>query len=361
MKIEIITIHDPDVNYGSTLQSCGTYNFIKRLGYEVEIINYRPNYKNLIQLIKKYIPRIIFAKSAYMRRKKINEYFKKHAALSRKYKKKNELINNPPAADIYITGSDVIWNRDINPEGGDSSYYLGFVQAGHKIAYAPSMGEKQSKENISFIIDKIKDFDFISVREEQSRLQLIDAGLVNVECVLDPIFLMPSQYYIDQIGENKYGEYTLVYLMSESSQKKSIVDFLTKRYGDIIISFGGLKKKVDCDLFIRDAGVEDFLSLIYYAKNIITDSFHCIAFSLLFEKQFVYLPSIDSSMRIENILSYFALEKQIISGIDNSLDVNNYFINYENVTPLLEERITKSRKYLIDALNGSKWRRRDNG
>lgn len=41
VKVKTITIHDPDVNYGSTLQACATYNFIKGLGYDVEIINYR--------------------------------------------------------------------------------------------------------------------------------------------------------------------------------------------------------------------------------------------------------------------------------------------------------------------------------
>ena len=285
-----------------------------------------------------------------MRRCKINKYFIKHAVLTRKYKSAKELYNTPPVADVYITGSDVIWNRDVNPEGGDSSYYLGFVQNGHKVSYAPSMGEIQSIENVSYIANQIRDFDFISVREEKSRQQLIEAGLVNVQCVLDPVFLMPCQYYVDQIGENNYGDYTLVYLMSESIQKRTVVAALTKKFENKVISFGGLKKKVKCDLFIRDAGVEDFLSLIYHAKFIITDSFHCIAFSLIFNKQFVYLPAIDSSMRIENLLSYFNLEKQIITGIDNPRNVSDYHIDYSRVNPILNEKIEKSKKYLIDAL-----------
>ena len=127
MKVSIITIHDPDVNYGSTLQSCGTYNFTKELGYDVEIINYKPNYLTFGQSVKKTLAKVLYLKGALSRRKKINKYFQKHAKLTKLYKSKRELEVCPPEADVYITGSDVIWNRDVNPEGADSSFYLGFV------------------------------------------------------------------------------------------------------------------------------------------------------------------------------------------------------------------------------------------
>ena len=128
MKVNIITIHDPDVNYGSTLQSCGTYNFIKNLGYDVEIINYKPHYGSAINRVKHYIINHLFIIPYRIRRKKIDIYFIEHAKLSKEYHTYDDLKNNPPKGDVYITGSDVIWNRDINPEGGDKAFYLGFVK-----------------------------------------------------------------------------------------------------------------------------------------------------------------------------------------------------------------------------------------
>lgn len=345
MKIEIITIHDPDVNYGSTLQSCGTFNFIKNLGYNVEIINYRPNYKSTLQRLKRKLINLLFYKDSLIRRKKINSYFSKYANLSKQYNSYDELFNDPPVAEVYITGSDVIWNKDVNPEGADSAYYLGFVKNGICMSYAPSMGEIQPAENILFIKKQISDFKFISVREELSKKQLINAGINNVYCTIDPVFLLDRSYYEEQVTENKYGEYTLVYLMTGNKTKRKKVNDITCEYGSIVIGFGGFKQKCDCNKYIRDAGVEDFLSLIYYAKHIVTDSFHCICFSLIFEKQFLYLPSIDSSMRIENILSYVNLENRIIMPHSSGEFPKNE-INYEIVRPLLFEKILYSRKFL---------------
>lgn len=352
MKVSIITIHDPDVNYGSTLQSCGTYNYVKNLGYDAEIINYKPQYKSMKQRLKITASKLLFLKDAFIRRKKINSYFSKHAKLSRVYKGKNELVAEPPLSDVYIAGSDVIWNRDVNPEGSDPSFYLRFVKNGIKMSYAPSMGELQPKENIQYIIDNISDFSYISVREEKSKEQLIQGGLQNVQCVMDPVFLLDKDYYLKQITKNHYGEYTLVYLMSETVEKRNSVSLLSEKYGDKVIAFGGLKKKSKCDLFVRNAGIEDFLSLIFYANHIITDSFHCIAFSLIFNKQFLYLPSIDSSMRIENILEYANLSERIIDKDRQSelLKIADNVIDYADVNDLLKIHINNSKEYLRKSL-----------
>ena len=350
VKVKTITIHDPDVNYGSTLQACATYNFIKGLGYDVEIINYRPNYKSLKQRFKKALTNALFMKEYKTRRKKIEGYFEAHAKLTDVYHNLEDLKSNPPVADVFITGSDVIWNRDVNSEGADVAFYLGFVTSGYKMSYAPSMGEIQSKENVSFIVSQINDFRFISVREEESKRQLAEAGLKDAVCVTDPVFLMPRSYYEEQIVENKHGEYILVYLMSFTDQKRQKVAELAGKLGGKVIGLGGFKQKCDCDTYIRDAGVEDFLSLIYHAKYIITDSFHCIAFSLMFEKQFAYFPSIDSNMRIDNILSYVDLQNRVVKADDSRFNVLNS-IYYSDVTPKLQEKVEYSRDYFRVALS----------
>ena len=350
MKVSIITIHDPDVNYGSTLQSCGTYQFIKSLGYDVQLIDYKPDYKSFKQRIKKHVLQIVFWKDAHRRRKKIDQYFAQHASLTRRYVTREDLFADPPVADVYITGSDVIWNRDVNPEGGDPAYYLGFVRSGMKMSYAPSMGQWQSDENVRHIVDQVSDFVYLSVREERSREQLEAAGLKNVKCVMDPVFLLDVANYQKQIQPNIYGDYTLVYLMSDTPEKRERVNQLARSYGDRVVAFGGFKRKSESDVFIRDAGVEDFLSLIYHAKHIITDSFHCTAFSLIFNKQFWYLPSIDSSMRIENMLQYVGLERRIISQSVKLDDATRSDICYEIVNELLRPKIEASKSYLRDAL-----------
>lgn len=349
MKVKIITIHDPDVNYGSTLQSCGTFNYVRQKGYDVQIIDYRPNYKTLKQKLKRIIAGSLFFKAYVTRRNKINGYFRQHASLTPKYSKYSQLRDNPPEADVYITGSDVIWNRDVNSEGGDSAYYLGFVKKGFKMSYAPSMGEIQSDRNIAFIAKQVKGFQYLSVREEISKDQLEQYGLQSVACVLDPVFLMDYEYYKHQTHEVEGGNYTLVYLMSDNPLKRSQVESLSQKYGERVIALGGFKEKCNCDRFIRDAGVEDFLSLILHANHIITDSFHCVAFSLIFKKDFLYLPSVDSSMRIENLLNYVDLEGRIIRS-EEDMKKSKEAIDYEEVENKLAKKISYSRAYLDNAL-----------
>lgn len=353
MKVSIITIHDPDINYGSTLQSCGTYNYVRKLGYDAQIIDYRPNYRTLKQNVKKALPKLLFFRDARQRRSKINDYFKNHARLTRKYATREDLFANPPESDVYITGSDVIWNRDVNPEGADPAFYLGFVRNGVKMSFSPSMGEIQPEENIRFILDQIGDFRWVSVREEKSRQQLVEGGRTDARCTMDPVFLHDRAYYAAQVHDNPYGDYTLIYLMSDTPEKREIVRQMSEKYGDKTVAFGGFKKKSTSDVFIRNAGVEDFLSLICHARHIITDSFHCISMSLIFNKQFVYLPSIDSSMRIENLLQYADLESRIITGDQKNRvgTVADSIIDYAEVNRKLQPKIEYTRRYLADALS----------
>ncbi|WP_207876607.1 polysaccharide pyruvyl transferase family protein, partial [Clostridium sp. HV4-5-A1G] len=329
MKIAIITIHDPKVNYGSTLQSCATYSFVKQLGYDVEIINYCPQYKTFLQRIKRYFVKLIFLIPYIIRANKFKRYFMEHAILTKKYKNYKDLSYNPPKADVYITGSDVIWNRMVNPEGNDDAFYLRFVQDAFKMSYAPSMGEIQNNVNLNFIKQRISDFKYISVREYDSKKQLEDMGFANVECVLDPVFLLDKKYYLGISKTNIYGRYILVYLMSKSNFSEYVIKFIKKKLKLKVLLIGGFKRKCDCEYYDRTTGPIDFITYINNAEYIVTDSFHCVSFSLIFNKEFCFVPSKKCNMRIENILSITHLLDRIVSDykdIDKVLNPIKYDI-----------------------------------
>ena len=157
MKICTITCHDV-YNFGASLQAYALQHYLESLGHEVEIIDYRPAY-----LYKKYdwkaftsrkfekfnsifITRWMFrcAKWCYLRfslgRKKcFDEFTKRYLHLTPvSYHNFVELQRNPPQADIFIAGSDQIWNP-LFPNGKDPSYYMDFASHGTKrISYAAS-------------------------------------------------------------------------------------------------------------------------------------------------------------------------------------------------------------------------------
>lgn len=127
MKTLTITLHDTD-NCGSSLQAFALQHFLITHGIDNEIIDYVPSYtQNNGSPIKTFIRNIIFRKSYLQRRKKFQNFINKNLKLTKKkYKTYLELKNNPPQADVYITGSDQLWNNSYSC-GNDPGFYLNFV------------------------------------------------------------------------------------------------------------------------------------------------------------------------------------------------------------------------------------------
>ena len=128
MKIGIITIHH-STNYGASLQSWGLYKFLCDEGFDCEIIDlHRPVHSDY-KYSKKYICYrglngrtlkqkiwnlyIRFFKRTPLYIKEKNEKFRKFnrkIKLSKAYRSIDDLYANPPQYDIYISGSDQVWN-----------------------------------------------------------------------------------------------------------------------------------------------------------------------------------------------------------------------------------------------------------
>ena len=120
MKIGIITIFGI-TNYGSALQAYAKQKYISTLpNCKAELINYvYPNkfHKSkkgtLIKKIrnKAHVIKEILFNYKYQRKYKFKQFGKKFHILSpQEYKSIEEIEKNPPLYDIYVTGSDQVWN-----------------------------------------------------------------------------------------------------------------------------------------------------------------------------------------------------------------------------------------------------------
>ena len=102
------------------------------------------------------------------------------------------------------------------------------------------------------------------------------------------------------------------------------------------------------DITITYASPGDFLSLMYYANYIITNSFHGTAFSINLNKQFsVFMPSAFST-RICSIIDLCGLDERIVS---NGFEVEKIYkqIDYGPINSILEREREKSIGYLKNA------------
>ena len=98
--------------------------------------------------------------------------------------------------------------------------------------------------------------------------------------------------------------------------------------------------------------VEKWLKGFYDAKFILTDSFHGMVFSIIFEKPFlVVLNKQRGATRFLSLLSALGLEDRLIEGIEDfNTNLLKRDIDYETIRKKLFALIDKSKAFLIDSL-----------
>lgn len=344
MKISLITIHDIGNNYGSTLQSCALYRYLKKLGYEVELVNYQPQYKSLMGMLKTIAVNLIFLRNYLVRKRKFETYYKSYMKLTSIYKNYLALCNNPPKADVYMVGSDQVWNVTF-PCGQDDAYYLNYINSPNKISYASSLGREFNMAELHSLKQKINNFCYISVREHYSSLQLSTIG-INANYVLDPVFLLSNDDYLQDIKIPSYKKYLLVYAINKDELLDMVAQRISLERNLKVILIGGFAKKIKCHAFYRSAGPKDFLSLIANAEFILTSSFHGAAFSLIFNKQFLVVQPKINSLRIKDLLNSLGITNREIKDF-NDYEKHKNNINYNIINKNMNKLIEQSRQFLI--------------
>lgn len=365
MKIKTITCHDV-YNSGSSLQSYALMKYLQNLNHEVEIIHYKPdylskNYKLFIVNNPKY-DKNLFLKTIYLtlklpgrilnlkNKKPYDDFRKKYLNItSSKYCTNMELKNNIPEADVYIVGSDQVWNP-VFPNGEDPAFYLDFVPDDKKkISYAASFSvdefPKRLKDKTSKMLEKINN---ISVRETSGIDILKDMGIKNGVQVLDPVFLLEKQDWESLCNNRPFNEkYLLVYDFDNSELIKDISLKIAKEKQLKIVTV--FKSKYS-DKVIPNMGPLQFITYIKHADYIISNSFHGTAFSLIFRKDFCVVNRNEKiNTRMRDLLDNIGLGKRLV---DESYDINDILskISYKDVSVILKEKVNSSKIFIENAL-----------
>lgn len=352
MKIHIITLHSI-YNPGSALQAFGLQRFLESNGYETEIIDYRPRYSTVGRnKLKGYLRKVLFYKNERKVKQKYEDFMCSEMRLSPiTFVSFDQLKQGYCNEDIFIAGSDQLWNADYDC-GRDSAYYLDFTDSGNKMSYATSVGKKHiSNDEINRILKSVANFKTISVREKSTSEVLSSKLGREVFWVCDPVFLLDHIEYSKMTRKIEDEKYALVYLSSESKILDSVVENIRKKTGYKIILIGGNRTRCSCDEHIKDLGPYDFLSLIKNSEIVISSSFHATAFSHIFHKKFgVILPNVNGE-RIESLLDLTGLSSHIIKDIEGIPAIYDD-IDYSSVDASLDEFICESKKILLDGIMG---------
>ena len=350
-------------NIGSQLQAVALFNFIKDLGFDVKILNYR-NEKYCKSRFKEKIKTFynLFSFLCFLFRNKRSGLFNKFCyknfnLTSLFYGKESIYFDEQPC--VIVFGSDQIWA----PNAFDDVYFGNFSKLAHgvrKISYAPSIVTKQlfSKEQAHIIKECISSFSSVSFREPISSSVADCFGLTNYEIVCDPSLLMDKSFYEKLSNKKatkkiKNKKYILNYFLTQTNATSSVCASLKGKKGYSVINISKQSEDIaDLNLFSK-TGPEEFLALVKDSSFVLTDSFHGVCFSLIFRKEFLVVERFDSSddlnqnKRITHLLDIFGLSDRIVPfGIDNVNDFKINKIDFENAWKKADKFINDSKAFL---------------
>lgn len=366
-NIGIITFHCAH-NYGALLQVYALQEKTRMLGYKVEIINYRNknilNTYKLIKLSKNPINciKLLYNSFKYYKYNKkrydnFENFINKNLKLTKEYKSLNELKNDSPKFDCYITGSDQVWNTDIT-KGLSDAYTLNFGDDGvNRISYAASIGKSSlGQEDYKTRLSKI---NYISVREKTAKDLLEPVLNRKIEVVLDPTLLISGKEWEEYFDfRNDVNEkYILTYYVEENDEYVKIVNELSKKTNLKVINFEKINKH-NYSNFMKSAyteGPEEFVRLIKNAEYVVTTSFHATVFSILFHKKFFVIPHKTTGSRVTDLIDKLQIKNRIYYTVDEFKSNENYNedVDYSMADKILLEEREKSVKFLKEAIENS--------
>lgn len=365
-KVGIITFHN-EQNYGAILQAYALQKTIQNLGCDSYVINYiepvEKYWKDIITeknkllyikiFLKVFITNILFFMENRKRKKNFLNFIDKNINLYGKYKDEKQLKEKAPELNVYITGSDQVWNAKIT-KGLKDAYTLNFgAENIIRASYAASLGSnKIDKNDEKEYQEKLKVLDEISVRE-QSGKELLEKILDrDIEVVLDPTLLLDKETWneVEKSNVNKGQKYILVYDLEKNDLIYEVAKELSRKLEIPIINFR--RKKQEGVISKYECGPDEFLKLFDNAELIITNSFHGAVFSIIFHKKFYVLPHTKTFARTENLLKLLELETQIINNENQIKNISiEENIDYNKVDEKLKIEKEKSITYLKKVLN----------
>lgn len=319
MKIGILTATRTD-NNGTDLQALAMQNLFSRYCNDVELINYECNKlesgKHILwPLSLKKLLKFPFNIYTHV----------SHCSFRRNFKWSKELYKSDSICkisyDIIVVGSDQIWN--LSGTGYDLNFFLSFKTNAKKYSYAASLGRTEiCKWNQDFLLyDKLRQFNGVSVREHSGISALKEIG-ITARHDLDPILMGDEADWMPFITKPSKKKYVFLLLVEENKEALEFAKkYALKHQCEIIMPTNGLRftHGVNQQHFVS---VEKWLSYMYYAELIVTNSYHTLSFAVLFRKTFVLFllneGNKQSNARMQDLVNSVGLNNQIYNGICDS-------------------------------------------
>jgi len=361
-KILLITTNGVN-NYGAALQAyalhnkleewgdVSTLNYINRhIGSSMDVLRLGSSFHGLLGTAKD-LCRLWPRKRAVQ---KFRTFEQKYLNLTSTMTRTDLLAGKLSIYDLYVSGSDQIWNPNCVSATGliDGTYFLDFApKDSRKVSVASSIGGfVPASSDIEEMANFLADYEQISVRESDTRDMFVKYLKRDVHHSLDPTLMLDvedwSAFPDTDVLNRTTGKYLLMYSVPKLPFVLETVNLLSKRLGLRVVALDQDPfLQIRPDVHIKDAGPEDFLTLFRNASFVVTDSFHGTCFSINFEVPFCSTSASVHSNRILSLLNLTRLGTRLVSTPEqvNSLDLS---VDFANTRAALNKARARDKQYL---------------
>lgn len=322
--------------HGASLTALALYKLLEELGYEP------------------YLIITIFRGGGTIEQCKNGRHFrfiKKYARyIDKNYQTEEEYAELGKKFEHFIVGSDQVLRTEWVP---DELFLYSVEKNKNKIVMSGSFGGKQlasSEQRIQRIAGYLREFSAISVREKDAIevYQEYFGEREDIEWIMDPVFLIDSDFYYDliknrtvaDVNEDYEKKVIFFYVLNMNSEMEKVKQKINETYKTVIVEDG------------EELMAEDFLYLVANCSMVVTDSFHGMCFSILLNKPFYCIYNkLRGTSRMDTLSEVFCLEDVCleVEQIDEC-DFSIPNIDYATINMCIEQERERGRCWLKEKL-----------
>lgn len=205
-------------------------------------------------------------------------------------------------------------------------------------------------QKIYHICENINNFQAISVRESDLQTLIEKYSSSPITHVLDPVFLLKKSEWLKLFNTKlqrklERKRYILFYNLIPDEESFKLAQIVSKYFSYEIIEIRGSVDPISFSpQHYQTPGPNEFLTLLDGSQFVITSSFHGVAFSIIFGKQFYAVGMKNNATRVKSLLNLLKISDRFLSDLTN-VDLEKK-IDYLSVEKILDKYVTLSENFL---------------
>lgn len=342
MKICITTVFKTE-NCGSFLQAWALKEQLSAGGHEAYFRDYKKTFDSRLSKITGIIKCCL-----RLRLRRAWDMWRRSADFKCFQKQLKVADSKENDADLYIFGSDTLWNFEDKFFRDNAPFFTGADIQKPCYTYAMSLGSTSQNclvENY-VAVKGIQKFKGIAVRDQHT--QDVLSGIYPQEKMcrtVDPTMLWDKETYLAHFSAKlPYAQKSLVvyYFGRVPDALWTALKAFARKKGLAIVNVG-LDKDHEADMSVVGSPAK-FISAFASAEYIFTNTFHGCVFSTIFNKQFATDGA--HKKKIEGFIREFSLIDRIVSAAEDVEKVLTRPVDYDRVNALVKEGRERSGAYL---------------